>query len=598
MSETPPPAATARASDPAEACFRDDTRFAGSALDALPLHVVVLDHDGTIVRVNEAWRAFAQGSGIADSFTGWNYLTVCDGADGACSDEAHEVARGIRNVLAERSDLFTLEYPCHAPTQQHWFFLRAAPFVEGGERYVVVSHENVTERKLAELALQRSAETDLLTGLVNRRVMNQAIEAAVACRRRREGYLFAVYFLDLDRFKLVNDSIGHDAGDALLIEIADRCRAALDHENLHRLAPEARATIGRFGGDEFVVLIENLDRPAQVAELGEHLLAHLSPAHHLEGHEIVSPASIGIATPHGRETSAADLLRNADTAMYAAKRSGKNRCVRYDEIMREQVVTQLTLESELRNSIERDQLALAYQPLLALDTGRVVAFEALLRWNHPDLGAISPGDFIPIAEETGLIVPIGDWVLDTACRQLAAWRQRLGRDDLAMNVNISRKQIALPDLADRVRACVDRHGIPPERLVCEITENAIQVDPYLARETLHRIRAHGTRIAADDFGTGHSSLASLHSFPLDILKLDRTFIHNLSERRDYGAVVHAVITLAHNLGMAVTAEGIEERQQLVTLQALDCDTAQGFYFSKPLPAEQAGAAIDTGFAGF
>ena len=570
--------------------------LAGSALDALPAHVGVIDQNGVILEVNASWARYARANGGHDGefFRGWNYLRVCESASGECSGEATAAAAGIREVLAGRRDTFTLEYPCHTPDRRQWYFLRAASFLHQEERFAVVSHEDVTQRKLAELAVQAEAETDELTGLANRRAIHEQIERAMRHRADDPAQRLAVYFLDFDRFKLVNDSIGHDAGDELLKQIADRLSSACSGPGFKQLFHDSTASVARFGGDEFVVLVENLPGDPEIDQVATYLSRALQSSYLIDGREVTSTASIGVAIPDEDATTPDELIRNADTAMYAAKRRGNACHVRYTPQMHQASVTRLTIETDLRKSIERTELFLAYQPILSLATGDVVAFEALLRWRHPELGLVSPGEFIPVAEESGSINEIGQWVLDTACRQLHAWHEETGRQDLRMNVNLSRKQLLLTGLPEQIARVLREHKVPPQSLVCEVTENAIQADPDAICQTLGRLRELGCQIATDDFGTGQSSLASLHQLPLDILKIDRSFIANLSNRRDFAAIINAINVLAHNLGMRVTAEGVEIQDQVSALLALECDTAQGFLFSRPVEAEQAAALLMEG----
>lgn len=440
------------AADHARTSFRGNDHFAGAALDALPIHVAVLDLAGNIIVVNKAWREFAFGNASpdADSYQGWNYLEVCDRATGDCSDEAAVAAAGIRKIIAQECELFTLEYPCHSPTEQRWFYMRAASFDEDDQRHIVVSHENITERKLAELAVQRSAETDLLTGLANRAVMLSRIAQAADRYAADPEDLFAVYFLDFDRFKLINDSLGHDAGDDLLKQIASRLRQDQQPAALSRVAPGSELTVARFGGDEFVILLEHLTDSSQVEAMGDDLLATLSAPYEIGNQDVVSTASIGIATPDTGGSRAEDLVRNVDIAMYAAKEQGKARYVRFGKSMHDLVATRLALESDLYKCLERDEIVLAYQPIISLQSGEAVAFEALARWQHPTMGLISPVDFIPIAEESGTIVPIGYWIMQTACRQLRVWQDQFKNDKLRMHVNVSRRQLMQSDLPEEM----------------------------------------------------------------------------------------------------------------------------------------------------
>lgn len=587
------PVPQAAASGLTTTSFRDNAYFAGAALDALPVHVAVLDVEGNILAVNKAWRAFASGNAGADtnSFQGWNYLKVCDEATGSCSAEASLAAAGIRKVIAKQCESFTLEYPCHSPTEHRWFFMRAAAFEKQGQRHIVVSHENITERKLAELEVQRTAETDLLTGLANRAVMLSAIAAAAKRYAANPDELFAVYFLDFDRFKLINDSLGHGAGDDLLQQIAARLRRAQSLGAMSGEVDDVELTIARFGGDEFVILFEHLIDSRQVEAIGDKLLATLSDPYKIGTQDVVSTASIGIATPDTGGSQAEDLVRNADIAMYAAKQRGKAQYVRFDSSMHDQVAKQQALETDLYKCLEREELFLEYQPIIALESGAVVAFEALVRWQHPTMGLISPIDFIPIAEESGTIVPIGYWVMQTACRQLRAWQEQFKNDKLRMNVNLSRRQLLQSDLPEQMARLADEMKLPRGAVVCEVTENDIQIDVDSARKSLGRLRDTGFVVAADDFGNGQSSLGNLHRLPLDSLKIDRSLVKDLSDRRDYAAVIHAVITLARNLNMSVTAEGVETQAQLAALQALDCELAQGFLFSEPMQVNDATAYL-------
>lgn len=593
MDKRPAPGSRLSASTRATFSFQDNAYFAGAALDALPVHVAVLDLEGNILAFNKAWSEFAFGNASpgTNAYHGWNYLEVCDNAIGHCSDEAAMAASGIRKIIARDCELFTLEYPCHTPTDQSWFYMRAAAFEDHDRRHIVVSHENITERKLAELAVQRAAETDLLTGLANRTVMLSRIAAAAERYAADPEDLFAVYFLDFDRFKLINDSLGHDAGDDLLKQIASRLTQAQQPSALGHVASDTEVAVARFGGDEFVVLVEHFTDSSQVEAVGDYLMTTLSVAYEIGNQDVVSTASIGIATPDTGGSRAEELIRNADIAMYAAKDGGKARYVRFDKSMHDQVANRLALESDLHKCLDRDELFLVYQPIIALESGAVVAFEALVRWQHPRIGLIPPIDFISIAEESGTIVPIGYWIMQTACRQLRAWQHLFKNDKLRMNVNLSRRQLLQNDLPEEMARLTADMKLPRGTVVCEVTENAIQLDFNSARKSLESLREAGFLVVADDFGTGHSSLGNLHNLPLDSLKIDRSLINDLSDRRDYAAVIHAVITLARNLNMSVTAEGVENAAQLAALQALDCDQAQGYFFSKPMPVNDATAFL-------
>jgi len=426
---------------------------------------------------------------------------------------------------------------------------------------------------------KRLAEHDPLTGLLGRFSIANLIGDRLERRKQGVGRPLAVLFLDFDRFKLVNDAMGHDAGDQLLRQVADRLR---DTAGQIEADDGVQCHIGRLGGDEFAILIEAADNPDATDKHANTFLQALTCAYRLDERTIHSSVSIGIATTDHDYRNADDMLRDADTAMYEAKRAGRARTVWFSTQMHQAVRDAIELENDLRHAIERDELFLVYQPIIDLEDGAVTGFEALLRWRHPKRGLVGPDQFIPIAEESLLIRPIGRWVLDQALAQLKTWRQRFPElKDAVMNVNLSRVQFADPSLTQFIIHCVQRHGLPYDALCLEITESTIMQDNQAAVKLLHHFREQGIRLAMDDFGTGYSSLSHLHEFPLDALKIDRAFIANLSSNRDYAAVVNAITALAGNLGFSVVAEGVETVEQIAELQALACHKAQGYYFHKP-----------------
>jgi predicted signal transduction protein with EAL and GGDEF domain len=350
------------------------------------------------------------------------------------------------------------------------------------------------------------------------------------------------------------------------------------------------------GGDEFVVLLDSLATPQDATVVANRLLEALAQPYQLGGHKVYSTASIGIVTSEMPADSADDLLRDADTAMYEAKLAGKGRFVVFDIAMRERVVNRLNLEHDLRQALGSGQLFLMYQPIVSLQTGELESLEALVRWQHPQRGLIAPGEFIPIAEDTGLILPIGAWVLREACRQFARWRANLGAAaPHSISVNLSRNQLLLPDLPKTIGGILEEYGVPPECLHLEITESAVMKDAAAAVKMLHAVKALGVKLDMDDFGTGYSSLACLHQFPLDVLKIDRSFVMNIDRGRDFAALAHAVTQLARNLNISVVAEGIETAAQALMLQSLECEFGQGYHFSKPLLADHiAGFKVQPG----
>lgn len=434
---------------------------------------------------------------------------------------------------------------------------------------------DITERQQMVDQMEKLALHDSLTGLPNRFSILRSIQNAIDCEKNEH---FALLFLDFDRFKLINDSLGHDVGDELLKEISNRLRSSL------------RETDGivsaRLGGDEFVVLLNHINSPEEGLEVAERLLTVFSKGYQLGPHTVYSTASIGVATSEFRFESASDALRNADLAMYEAKSAGKACYVVFDQGMQDKAQSRLRIEDELREAISRDEFSLFYQPIVSLDSGKLEGVEALIRWRHPQNGLMNPDDFIPIAEETGLIVPIGDWVLEEALRQFTEWQHTLGDDaPLNIHVNVSRRQLVLPNLFETVKSLLAKHAVSPKCLHLEVTESVIMHNLSVTVAVLDQLRELGVKIDMDDFGTGYSSLSCLHEFPVDVIKIDRSFIVNIKLTRDYAALLHAILSLAENLGLQVVSEGIENAEQLVTLQALGCEYGQGYLFSKPLPAE-------------
>ena len=429
----------------------------------------------------------------------------------------------------------------------------------------------------------RRAFVDPLTGLPGRELFLDRLENALA-RSQRDGHEVTVLFIDLDRFKLVNDSLGHFAGDALLSQVAERLAIGLRRSD----------TIGRVGGDEFVALLHDGDGRRNPRRVAERLIAALQEAFTVEGREVFVSASIGIASG---DQAAEDLLRQADVAMYRAKRLGTGRWVVFEPSMQAEALERLELEADLRHAVERDELELRYQPILELNSDhRIVAVEALLRWRHPTRGLLSPVDFIPLAEETGLIVAMGRWVLDEACRQAAEWQRRYppppGGQPLAISVNLSGVQLARPELVDEVRDALAGR-IDPATLILEITETVVMQEGDAVIERLHALKELGIRLAIDDFGTGYSSLRYLSRFRADILKIAKPFVDGIGRQSaEEAALSRAIVDLGTVLELQTVAEGIELYEQEVELQSLGCQLGQGFLFSRPLDAAALEALLD------
>jgi len=435
-------------------------------------------------------------------------------------------------------------------------------------------------------ALETQARTDSLTGLPNRAAFRKRLTECLERAHSNDAYHFTVLFLDLDRFKIVNDSLGHAVGDQMLVAVADTIRRVVA-ESMVDVGGDAY--IARMGGDEFTILLEQIDDQQWVCDLAEHIRSELTCPLQLDDYQVSTDASIGVRSCNGLCSDADELLRDSDTAMYHAKAAGKGRYVVFDDHMHHEALHRLELEQDLRQALPNDQFMLYYQPIISLESGLLTGFEALLRWQHPERGIIPPDHFIPIAEETGLIIDIGQWVLDQACADLADWKQRFPDHTPPIHVacNLSKVQLAVNGLGDVVADTLERHGIDPGELHLEVTESVIMHDAAVVVPVMEQLRSTGIVLTMDDFGKGYSSLASLHRFPIDVLKIDREFIDAMTRSRAHTAVVHAIVTLADNLGMRVVAEGIETNDHLVQLQTLDCTYGQGYLFGKPAPAEQA-----------
>ncbi len=447
-----------------------------------------------------------------------------------------------------------------------------------------IAVRDVTERKQAADALAHQASHDPLTGLPNRALFLDRLEHALA-RARRSAARIAVMFLDLDDFKLVNDTRGHDVGDLLLLALAPRLNAALRPGD----------TIARFGGDEFVVLCEDLaDEQAAVA-IAERMAEACSRPVRIEGMTHTITVSAGVAvTDDVRDTAAHDLLRDADAAMYRAKAGGKGRIEVFDEGMRARLIERVAIESDLRQALERDELRLLFQPVISLRDNRIVGAEALLRWQHPERGLLEPAAFMPVAESSGLIVPIGAWVLEQACRHASTWSAGPGAEPICVSVNLSPRQLVHSDITRQIAGTLQSTGLEPSRLELEITETTLLEDRTACARIIGELKALGVRIVLDDFGTGYSSLSYLKRLTIDALKIDRSFVGGLGRDTEDGAIVSAVLSIASALDVGVTAEGIETLAQLARLRAQGCEFGQGFLFSQPASGEVVGEMIGTG----
>jgi len=531
--------------------------------------IMLTDREHRIIEVNPA---FVKQSGWTQAELIGRTASVLassrtDATDIAAIAHAVQTEGRWRGEIWDR-DRNGREYP-------KWLSITVLRNAAGELTHHICSSIDVTEVKQAEERILHLAHHDTLTQLPNRVNLVSRLEQAMA-QARRDGDELAMLFIDMDRFKNINDTLGHQVGDGLLVEVGQRLRALVRDSDI----------VARLGGDEFVLVLTGVGRrgASAAASVARKLVADLGRPYKVAGHELHSTPSIGIGLfpTDGEDTDT--LMKNADTAMYQAKAAGRNNFQFFTHAMNEARGERLALEVGLRCAIEKCQLSLHYQPQVDLDSGHVVGLEALLRWQHPELGWIPPLKFIPIAEDTGLIESIGAWVLEQALAQVALWRTG-GHPTLRVAVNLSAQQLRHDGLVTQVAQALQRHGLPGQALELEITESMAMQDPARTAELLRRLREQGVALAVDDFGTGYSSLAYLKQLPLSCLKLDRSFVMDIEHDPNDAAICTATIQMAHSLGLAVVAEGVETRAQLDFLQRLGCDTVQGYYISKPLPAD-------------
>jgi diguanylate cyclase (GGDEF)-like protein/PAS domain S-box-containing protein len=450
---------------------------------------------------------------------------------------------------------------------------------------------NVLRMAGSQTDITEGKVSDPLTGLPNRLLFTDRVGRLIKHTKRRKDQLFAVLFLDLDGFKMINDSMGHLIGDQLLLGVANRLEKCLrSTDTVARLGETF--TVARLGGDEFTVLLDDIKDPSDAKRAAERMMKALASPFILGGKEVFTSVSIGIALSNSAYEQPEDILRDADTAMYRAKSLGKARFEVFDADMRASVMARLQLETDLRHALERGEFCNFYQPIVALVSGEIAGFEALLRWQHPTRGLLGPIEFIPVAEETGLIRELGWWNLREACRQISEWRAVLAaHPHLTISVNLSAKQFLQPNLVEDIRKLLGELSLPPEALKLEITESTVMADPSAAVEMLQQIKSLGIHLAIDDFGTGYSSLSYLHRFPLDTLKIDRSFISGMGNDGEGMEIARTILPMANNLRLDVVAEGVETIQQVALLKKLHCKYGQGYYFSRPLSAEGTAALL-------
>lgn len=549
------------------ASLRDSEGRTRAILDNIDEGIVTIAADGIIELFNPgAERIFGY---TGDEVIGKNLSILMPEPDQSAHDRylEHYLYTGEKRIiglgrevcaLRKNGELFPVD-------------LRISEFSVAGTRRFIGIVRDITERRAAEAKIMHLANHDTLTNLPNRNLVQDRIQQAIA-RAQRANSRFAVMFIDLDKFKVINDSLGHDIGDLLLQTVAQRLTESL----------RTGDTVGRQGGDEFIVLLDSLNTPEDAALVAHKMLLSLAAPYQLNGYELYTSASIGIAVYPQDGDNVETLLKNSDTAMYHAKDNGRSNYQFFTQSMNAIAAERLQLESHLRQAIERSELLLHYQPLVNLADNSIAATEALLRWTHSGLGVISPDRFIPVAEDSGLIVPLGEWVLRQACMQLKKWHDRnipLRR----MVVNLSPRQFRQPHLVQTFSGILNETGVDPRWLGLEITESVIMENPEESIIRLKQLQALGIELSLDDFGTGYSSLSYLKHFPIDKLKIDQSFIHDITTDPKDEAMVAAIIVMAHRLNICVVAEGVETEAQLAFLREHGCDQYQGYYFSKPLP---------------
>ena len=491
----------------------------------------------------------------------------------------------FRQVMATGQPVFDVQHGIEwADGTRKYLSINGAPLkdADGVITRIVFSISDITHRQKVEEQLLYDALHDNLTKLPNRTLFMERVDHALKLAKRNQDYLFAVLFLDLDRFKIVNDSLGHDVGDQLLIATARKLEKCL----------RTTDTVAHLGGDEFTILLEDIKDIKDATRVAERIQVTLKSPFNLNNHEVFTSASIGIALSSTGYERTEDILRDADIAMYRAKELGKARHEIFDKIMHAQTLKLLTLENDLRRSLERQEFEVYYQPITSLVTGTLTGFEALVRWRHPERGLVSPVEFIPVAEDTGLIIPLGEWVLYEACRQLRMWQTQFPTPEpLKISVNLSGKQIKEPDLIGQIDHILEKTGLDGRFLKLEITESVLMENAETVTKMLLQLRARDIQLSVDDFGTGYSSLSYLHRFPVNTLKIDRSFVSQMNHKSRNAEIIRTIITLAHSLRMDVIAEGVETLEQLTELKLLNCEQGQGYLFSKPLTKSEAGLLL-------
>jgi len=496
-------------------------------------------------------------------------------------DDRSSVILELDNHLGGETEHFQNEHRVlHSNGEYRWVLIRGLAVRDENDKAcrIAGSLTDITDRKNAEAKLEHDAVHDELTGLPNRAKFMRRLTESLGRAKNDEDYMFAVLFIDIDRFKTVNDSLGHQAGDELLMKFTDKLLSIVRPNDM----------IARLGGDEFVLLIDPVPDKERVNRIAQRLLKELKKPIRINGQLIYWSASIGIAMSSSKYSNADELLCDSDLAMYRAKLNGKGRYEVFDSNMRSGAVSLMQLETDLRRAYEREEFILHYQPIVSLESELIIGFEALVRWNHPSRGMVPPNEFIPLAEETGMVLPIGNWIMKEACYQMREWQEKFPlSDQLTISVNLSTVQLEQPDLSEQIANILDESRLNPKCLRLEITESVIMQNAERAIVTVNRLRKMGVRVSIDDFGTGYSSLSYLHKFPVDTLKVDRSFVNRIGREGENSEIIQTIITLASNLDMDVVAEGIETKEQLEFLRNINCNYGQGFYYSRPVDSSAA-----------
>lgn len=557
-------------------------QFTRDTLNALPEHVAVLDENGKILLVNSAWREFAQANGIDEATVseGANYLEACRNAISAGNHDADTIATAIREIARGEKESFSYEYACHSPSERRWFIAAITRFSEHVPTRIVASHENITNRKLAEEKAVYLSDHDQLTGLLNSAGFIEKLTEEIIRVTRFRGQ-FALITVNIDRLNVVNNAFGRTLGDQLIREVAERlCQIAREVD-----------LVARHDGDQFLMLLRGIRVPSDAARVALRIIDEIAAKPFLIGYaELAVTVSAGIAVYPEHGTTFDQLMANSEAALKRVKRSGRNNYGYFTDDLSVDALEKLKLEQHLRHAIGTAELYPVFQPQFSLLSGEVIGFEVLARWRSPELGDIPPGTFIPIAEESGLIIKIGEWILQEACKQNAEWVSR-GIANVPICVNVSAMQFHQPGFTNAVEIAIRSSKLSPALLELELTESVFLGSTPELTAKFRALADMGVQLALDDFGTGFSSLGYLRNLAISRLKIDQSFVQDLPENKDSVAITEAIVGMGRSLGMRVIAEGVELTQQADFLKSIGCHEVQGYLYGKPMPPNEAEAFI-------